>query len=145
MIKELAEAIIVSFEEEMRARKLIELGLLDELLKELLAIGEELGIKDELLSAFQDALRQQEGVKVSTDELKKPEGPEAGQTAKTKEQIAKLADTWLKVLPPGHYDQALPRGARRRLRRHRSPTSTASCTASRPSPWNPPRTRRSPG
>ena len=56
VIKQLAEAIIVSFEEEARARKLIELGLLDELLKELLAIGEELGIKDELLSAFQDAL-----------------------------------------------------------------------------------------
>ena len=95
VITELAEAIILSFEEEMRARKLIELGLLDEILKELLAIGEELGIKDELLAAFQEALRKQEGVKVSTDELKKPEGP-ASQTAKTKEQIAKLADTWLK-------------------------------------------------
>ena len=95
VIQQLAEAIIISFEEEMRARKLVEMGLLDEILKELLAIGEELGIKEELLSSFQDALRQQEGVKVSTDELKKPEGPES-RTAKTKEQIAKLADTWLK-------------------------------------------------
>jgi len=95
VITELAEAMILSFEEEMRARKLIELGLLDDILKELLAIGEELGIKEELLAAFQEALRKQEGVKVSTDELKKPEGP-ASQAAKTREQIAKLADTWLK-------------------------------------------------
>ena len=45
----------------MRARKLVELGLMDDVLKELLAIGEELGIKDELLAAFQDALRQAGG------------------------------------------------------------------------------------
>ena len=95
VIAQLAEAIILSFEEEKRARKIVELGLLDEILKELLAIGEELGIKEELLAAFQEALRKQEGVKVGTDELKKPEGP-ASQTAKAKEQIAMLADTWLK-------------------------------------------------
>ncbi|HNQ02650.1 MAG TPA: hypothetical protein PKN59_10200, partial [Syntrophales bacterium] len=95
VITQLAEAIILSFEEEKRARKIVELGLLDEILKELLAVGEELGIKEELLAAFQEALRKQEGVKVGTDELKKPEGP-ASQTAKAKEQIAMLADTWLK-------------------------------------------------
>ena len=97
VIQQLAEAIMISFEEEARARKLVELGLMDDVLKELLDIGEELGIKDELVAAFQDALRKQEGVKVSSDELKKPGGPEAGQTTQTKEQIAKLADTWLKA------------------------------------------------
>jgi hypothetical protein len=97
VINQLAEAIMISFEEEARARKLVELGLMDDVLKELLDIGEELGIKDELVAAFQDALRRGEGVKVSTDELKKPGGPEAGQTTQTKEQIAKLADIWLKA------------------------------------------------
>jgi hypothetical protein len=97
VIQQLAEAIMISFEEEARARKLVELGLMDDVLKELLDIGEELGIKDELVAAFQDALRQEQGVKVSTEELQKPGGPEAGQTAKTKEAIAKVADTWLKA------------------------------------------------
>ncbi len=95
VITQLAEAIILSFEEEKRARKIVELGLMDEMLKELLAIGQELGIRDELLAAFQEALRKQEGVKVGADELKKPEGT-LSQTAKAKEQIALLADTWLK-------------------------------------------------
>ena len=66
VIQQLAEAIMISFEEEARARKLVELGLMDDVLKELLDIGEELGIKDELVAAFQDALRKQEGVKVSS-------------------------------------------------------------------------------
>jgi hypothetical protein len=127
----------------MRARKLIELGLLDDLLKELLAIGEELGIKDELLTAFQEALRQQEGVKVGTDELQKPEGTEK-QTTNTKERIAILADTWLKsyrqVITTGVFSSASPAATACRSR-----TSTVSCTASRRLPPSRQKTRRSPG
>jgi hypothetical protein len=53
VVKALSQAIITSFEDEMRARKTLELGLFAEVEKELDSIGTELGIRDELIAAVQ--------------------------------------------------------------------------------------------
>jgi tetratricopeptide (TPR) repeat protein len=93
VIDELAGAIIASFEEEKRARKLVELGLVDDALKELLALGEELAIKDELKDAVTEALRLA-GVGLRGDALGQST---SGIDAKKREQIAKVTDSWLKT------------------------------------------------
>jgi hypothetical protein len=91
VIDELSHAIISSFEAEMRARKLVELGFLEAVLKELITLGQELGIKDELKEAVTEALRLA-GVRLNGEALDKKV---SGMDATKQTEITKVVDPWV--------------------------------------------------
>lgn len=58
VVNALAYSIITSFEDEMRARSLVENGRLDAIRKEVEEIGKELGIQEELVAAVNTDIRK---------------------------------------------------------------------------------------
>jgi len=87
----LAESIITSFEDEMRARKLVEFGFLDENMKELEQVGEALGIKEPLLEAVNTDLGKVQGIIASMMAKKTTDF-----SVETRREMAKVIDGWLK-------------------------------------------------